>query len=413
MLILLVEKYRNSKKDSGTNVIRRRTGISPSELYKKYSKNDGDVEQIEKINQAAQECRSEGFVTYENNGYSSEIAKIYLADEKVDEIEAYLESDCRYESKHRKMQYVERMITRYGGFSPAAGRECQKLKETLDRNKIPKNYLQTEDILKALIFIEKNKTPLYVREASMLIYGSSKYFEENTLDSVCLLLRSYQNMPCIEGELPDEILGKYHIIPEKQKICLKGDITLLIAGKALELGMLKDGIEFFTEDLEKLRQVVVHTPEFRTVENKTSYYRCQNPTVSFFYLGGYATRFQRDFLKKVYQDNPEVQYRHFGDLDAGGFYIHDNLCRATGIPFGLHRMSAAELQDERFFSCLQPLSAHDRRRLESLTDQELYREAAAYMLAHNVKLEQEIISYHESKGNRTEDAHCTQWQYDH
>lgn len=394
MLILLVEKYRNSKKDSGTNVIRRRTSISPSELYKKYSKNDGDMEQIGKINQAAQECRMAGFLTFEYNGYSSEIAKIYLVDEKADEIEAYLESACSYESKHRKMQYMEQMITRYSGISPAADRECQRLKEVLDNNRIPKNYLQTEDILKALIFIERNRTLLYVREASMLIYGSSKYFEENTLESVCLLLRTYENMPCNEGELPDEILGKYHIIPEKQKICLKGDITLVMAGKRLELGTLKDGIEFFTEDLEKLFQVVVHTPEFRTVENKTSYYRCRNKAVSFFYLGGYATRFQRDFLKKVYQDNPKVQYRHFGDLDAGGFYIHDNLCRTTGIPFDLYRMSVAELQDERFRSCLRPLSERDRRRLKSLTEQVPYREAAAYMLEHNVKLEQEIISYY-------------------
>ena len=114
-------------------------------------------------------------------------------------------------------------------------------------------------------------------------------------------------------------------------------------------------------------------------------------------MGGYATRFQRDFLKKVYQDNPEVQYWHFGDLDAGGFYIHENLCRVTGIPFGLYRMSVTELQDERFCGCCQPLSDRDRVRLESLTGKVLYRKAAAYMLEHNVKLEQEIISYYENR----------------
>ena len=34
MLVLLVEKYRKSKKDNGTNVICRRTSILPVELYK-------------------------------------------------------------------------------------------------------------------------------------------------------------------------------------------------------------------------------------------------------------------------------------------------------------------------------------------------------------------------------------------
>ena len=395
MLVLLVEKYRKSKKDNGTNVIFRRTSISPVELYKKYNKNDGELEEIEAINQAAEVCSRDGFLTFKKNGFSSEIAKIYLIDEKVEEIEAYLESAFGYEPKSRKRQYVEQMIARYSGISPVADRECERLKGILAQNKIPNNYLQIEAVLKALTFIEKNENLLYVREASMLIYGSSKYLEDNTLESVCNLLRAYEKMPCEEGEIQEEILQKYHIVPKKQKICLKGDITLKFDGKLLELGTLKNGVEFCTEDLEVLEQVIVHTPEFMTVENKTSFYRCGNQKVSFFYLGGYATRFQRDFLKLVYQNNPGMKYLHFGDLDAGGFYIHENLCRITEIPFGLYRMSAAELQDERFCRCCQPLSERDRGRLKSLAENELYCNTVEYMLKHNMKLEQEIISYYE------------------
>ena len=64
MLVLLVEKYRKSKKDNGTNVIFRRTSISPVELYKKYNKNDGELEEIEAINQAAEVCSRDGFLTF-------------------------------------------------------------------------------------------------------------------------------------------------------------------------------------------------------------------------------------------------------------------------------------------------------------------------------------------------------------
>ena len=73
MLRLLVEKYRKSKKDSKTNVICRRTSISPSELYKKYSKNDGDMEQIETINQAAAQCAGEGFLTFEERDSATKL----------------------------------------------------------------------------------------------------------------------------------------------------------------------------------------------------------------------------------------------------------------------------------------------------------------------------------------------------
>ncbi|NBH72960.1 hypothetical protein D3Z51_13180 [Clostridiaceae bacterium] len=392
MLVLLAEKYRKSKKDNKTGMISRRTQAKPSELYKNYNRNDADLEQIEAVNQAAEECRKKGFLTYKMNGFSSEIMKIYLVDEKISEVEQYLTEHYQYEPKYVKQQYVERMIETYGGKSPVAGKECEKLKRILDRNRVPKDYLQTEEILKALVFIENNEWDLYLREASMLIYGSSKYLEEHTLESVCRLLRAHWNRPLGEKEFFDEILEEYHITREKQKICLKGDVTIKIAGKVLEVGALEDGIEFFADGLEKLESVRVHTADFMTVENRTAYFRCGRSGASFFYLGGYATRFQRDFLKKVYRDNPEVRYLHFGDIDAGGFYIHEHLCRVTEIPFGMDRMSVRELEDERFSGCLQELTENDKKRLGALLDREEYRETAQYMLEKDVKLEQEIVS---------------------
>lgn len=114
-----------------------------------------------------------------------------------------------------------------------------------------------------------------------------------------------------------------------------------------------------------------------------------------FYLGGYADRDQREFLKRVYADNPELSFLHFGDIDAGGLYIHEHLCRVTGIPFKMYRMSQRELENECFRSCLHSLTEQDRIRLESLKKEEAYRDLASYMLENNVKLEQEIVSYYE------------------
>ena len=87
MLTVLAEKYRKSKKDSGTNVIVRRTKLTPSKLYKDYNRNDGDILQIEAVNQVILRCSEKGFVTYETEGFSNEIENIYLVDEKIEEIE--------------------------------------------------------------------------------------------------------------------------------------------------------------------------------------------------------------------------------------------------------------------------------------------------------------------------------------
>ena len=392
MLTMLVELYRKSKKDSGTGIINRRTQIKPTKLYAEYRQLDGDLDEINGINDAAAVLQENGFLTYEMNGFSNEIAAIYLIDGKIEEAERYLTEQYGYESKHEKIKQVEGIIKRYSGYSPVADSECAKLRASLDKNTVPKNYMQTEEILKALIFIERNERLLYVREASMLIYGSSKYFEENTMDAVCGLLRKYHGRTCEEHELSSEILGEYHIVAERQKICLKGNIALVKKGRTIELGVFRNGVEFYADELDGIECIVVRDRQLMTVENKTSYLRCHDEKTSYFYLGGYANRFQREFLRKVFVDNPQITYLHFGDIDAGGFYIHENLCRITGIPFGLWRMSKEELQDVRYADCLLKLSANDRKRLKMLAEHEIYRDVIRYMLEEGVKLEQEIVS---------------------
>ena len=392
LLATLVEKYRKSKKDSGTNVITKRTRVTPDRLYKAYKQNDGDLEKIEAVNQAVCQCQERGFLTFEQEGFSNEIRVVYLVDEKVEEIERYLEDAYQYESRYARKRRLEELIAAYEKKSPAAGHECDKLKRMLKKNQVSQDCLQLEDMLKALVFIEKNERELFLREASMLIYGDSKYLEENALHSVCRALREYLERSCREDEMEDEILKEYHIVRERQKLCLKGNMTIRISGTELELGAFADGLEFFADELERLEWIHIHTPHFITVENRTSWLRLNIPDTVLFYLGGYCVRSQRDFLKKVYRDNPELVFWHFGDVDAGGFYIHEHLCRMTGIPFRLYRMSRKELEDPRFKSCLRPLTQQDRIRLKSLEKHELYRDSVMYMLEKNIKLEQEIVS---------------------
>ncbi len=403
LLVALVEKYRKSKKDSGTNVITRRTRITPDKLYKAYRQNDGDLEKIEAVNEAVFRCRERGFLTFESEGFSNEIRTIYLVDEKIEEIERYLEETYQYESRCALKRRFEELIAVYENSSPTASSECGKLKQTLEKNQIPTtNILHLQDMFKALVFIEKNEKDIFLREASMLIFGDSKYLEENVLHSACRALREYLERPCREDELEDEILEDYHIVREKQKICLKGNMSIRIAGRELDIGAFADGVEFFAEEIKRLEWIHIYTPHFITVENRTSWLRLKISNATLFYLGGYCVRSQRDFLRKVRLDNPKLSFWHFGDIDAGGFYIHKHLCQVTGIPFQLYRMTKRELENPNFQSCLRPLTKIDQNRLKSLESQEAYRELITYMLEQNVKLEQEIISFYGAKDENME-----------
>lgn len=401
ILKILVEKYRKSKKDAGTNRINRKTRITPGAVYPKYYENNGDLEQISAVNEAVRECRSLGFVTCDESPYSYEIPEILLVDEKIMEVERYLKEQYGFESKEDRLQFVERLIMKYGAASPVAAAECGKLRRELEQNKLRKDYSDEEDLLKALAFVENNCKPLFLREASMMIFGDSKYLEEHVLSGLCRLLRAYAKRPCLDNELPDEILREYGISREAQGLCVKGSCTLVLSdGKSVAVEALSGGIEFRAENLERVERVEVHGEKVITIENKTAYNRYAEENALILYLGGYATRFQRDFLKKIWKDNGNLEWYHFGDIDAGGFYIHEHLCRFTEIPFQPFCMGVSQLQDPRWQKCLRKLTKEDERRLRSLGMKEEYQGITAYMLEKQVKLEQEIVCYYLMRDGR-------------
>ena len=79
------------------------------------------------------------------------------------------------------------------------------------------------------------------------------------------------------------------------------------------------------------------------------------------------------------------------------------LCRETATPFELYRMGIEQLCDRRFSHCLKVLTENDRNRLQSLMEDGLYGEVLKYMEEHDVKLEQEIVSYYANRDLKPQD----------
>lgn len=145
------------------------------------------------------------------------------------------------------------------------------------------------------------------------------------------------------------------------------------------------------KDIPLIDYIKVDTEKFMTIENKTAFYQFDDKYFSVMYLGGFANRYQINLLKKIILENPDIGYYHFGDIDAGGFYIHQHLCKNTGTNFELYHMNVEVLHDPAYTNCLSELTENDRTRIKSLSEIELYKEVANVMLDENVKLEQEIV----------------------
>ena len=92
-------------------------------------------------------------------------------------------------------------------------------------------------------------------------------------------------------------------------------------------------------------------------------------------------------------DLTDIRWLHFGDLDPDGFDILENLKSRTGLPFQPYRMDASLLQKYENYG--RPLNANDRTKAENLIEKGMYVLQLTYMLEHDCKLEQEIISWKE------------------
>ena len=137
--------------------------------------------------------------------------------------------------------------------------------------------------------------------------------------------------------------------------------------------------------------IKIKTENFMTIENKTAFYRFDNSRFSVMYLGGFANRHQVELLKRIITDNPNTEYYHFGDIDAGGFFIHQHLCRSTGKEFRPYHMGVDELYNPDYTNCLVKLTKNDYDRLKSLIENKTYKEVVDVMLKEGIKLEQEIV----------------------
>lgn len=395
ILDALLKKYLNRCAKNVTT--SRRIILKPIEVYRDYAKNNADIAEKQEIREAVLELKKMGFVTADYLKYSDDIEKIYLSEENVDAVNHYLKREYGIVPQSTIARQVNKKIEQYLGKGKITQKYCESVQAQMED---PRNVLNPEKIdenLKMFCFLENNEEVVYVREVSMLVYGDSKQFEKNNYEEVCTFLREVTGKIREEDEKNDTILNDFHVIPTEQEIWIKGKWILTWEQYVLDVAKIPGGIAIASGDVSKIKSIGVNSESIMTIENKTSFQRMCDKNAAMMYLGGFANRHQIEFLKKVISDNPNIRYCHFGDIDLGGFLIHKHLCRETDKNFELYCMGIRELCDLRYRHCLKELSDHDRNRIGTLIEETGYRDVLTYMQEHNVKLEQEIISYYLSK----------------
>ena len=267
----------------------------------------------------------------------------------------------------------------------------------VQREKISKNqkveYYDSEktdyvDLLTLVYELLTNESEIFVRDLSIRLFHDSKKVEKLEPKAKALL---YQYGDYLDKE---SVFEECNVLKTPTYVCVKGKAVLMLAGQTVDLSKFMGDIALSTESLKELESVKVIGKRVVTVENLTSFHNYgvakQESEDFVIYLGGFHNRAKREFLIKLYEQNKDKEYRHFGDIDAGGFYILEHLKRKTGIPFVSLNMDRDIL--EKYMEYTKKLTVNDRKRLEMLLGNlEKDKEVVEFMLNNNCKLEQEAV----------------------
>ena len=127
----------------------------------------------------------------------------------------------------------------------------------------------------------------------------------------------------------ETVFEESNVLKTPTYVSVKGKAILMIAGQTVDLSKLMGDIALSTESLKELESVKVTGKRIVTVENLTSFHNYgaakQESDDFVIYLGGFHNSIKRDFIKRVDYCNPGTKFFHFGDIDAGGFYILQHL----------------------------------------------------------------------------------------
>mgnify|MGYP000182477475 CR=1 FL=1 len=393
LLDALLNRYEESVSFTGNNKVSQNISIRPEKLFPAYA-DDSQYEVFENVNAAVCELEKMELVKVKRlkNGV---VEKLILALDKLDEAYAVLGRTPKKDIHRQLKDLWEDLLDelnkeQYDPFYPMLSSYVEKQKERISKNKqieyFEGDITEYKKLLRAIHEIVNNEKEQFVRDFSVRLFGDSKKLKQYE-DKIRAFLYEYG-----ESSEREVSLEEYGIVKTPTYVAIKGEAILYIGGQKLDLSRLNGDISLSTITMEQVEHIDITAKKVVTIENLTSFHTFNVKDFFAIYLGGYHNNAKRQFLSKVYESNPDKEYYHFGDIDAGGFYIYEHLLRKSKIPFKPLAMDLETLIKNK--AAWKELSQNDRNRIKALlkkASSESYKDVLLFMLDNNCKLEQEAV----------------------
>lgn len=398
----LLDLYEKSKTFLAINKVSQSFSVPVGRLFPRY-KDDSEYDLFCRVNESLEELESFSYVFLEREKNGT-LKKALLNQDKLDECYKALGRTPRKEEQARIAELWDELCPecqrRDGRLQPLWD-YIEAQKGRMAGNKNIEYYEQDledyRDLLKLAAAALSNDQEIFIRTLSIQLFADSKRLEQLVPRLKALLFRYGEY-----GE-KDSVLEECGIVQTPTYVMMKGNARLHLGAQKIDLSQLEGDLALSTSSLKELQQVEVLGERVVTIENLTTFHEFPSGSDFVVYLGGFHNKVKREFLLFLYKQNSQKEYRHFGDIDAGGFYILEHLKRKTGISFMSLMMDRKVLEEYR--ESTLPLTANDRRRLQALYDEltrqvaegtavEDYRDTLVYMLEQGWKMEQEVVNCH-------------------
>jgi hypothetical protein len=387
ILNVLLDKYENSKTFTGENKTHQNFSVDIRKMFPDYL--DSSLYDFHKnVDESMESLEYKKLIriTRKKNGL---IDKVLLNQDSIEKTYEILNRFLRKDIQAELISILNSVNTEYG--SPLF-KYIEAQKERIGNNKeveyFKGDFNEFRDLLDAINFIQKNENEILIRTLSVSLFKDSKKLESIQNEVVSILFKYG------DYESKETLFAECGVMNTPTTVKMKGNAIINIAGQELDLSLIDGDIELSAKTLKEVKSVKVLGAKVISIENLTSFYEYDIKSDFQIYLGGFHNTTKRNFLKMIYAENKNVNYFHYGDIDAGGFYIYLHLCERTHIPFKLYKMDVDTLI--QYKDKTLRLTKNDRNRLQNLLNRGnlAFFETIRYMLDNDCKLEQEAEELH-------------------
>lgn len=391
LLTDLIEAYERSRTYGGINQVKQSFSKKPSQIFKDYNSDYTEYNLVQDFENQMRELEEESLISIDwENGV---IQKLYANTDAWNHYNTLLKRTDKNVLVREELSFYQKAI----GSHKWIDAFCKEQIERLESGKRVVYPLEEVKVLVCLLkHILSNTEELLERELSILFFKDSKTFEKSYRTKVCSWLRKYGEYDLLLEGIHDKreteqiLLAEHNIYANPSYVFFKGAAVLYFDdGNTIQVPAAYP-IALSSDAIMHIEKTEIIANTVMTIENLTSFNRICLGDTFYIFLSGYHNTTKKKLLKNIYEQNRELQWLHFGDLDPDGLYIVEHLISGTGIPFQTYHMSVEDMQTYKKYT--KPLGKNDKTKAASLLSAGKYTDLIEYMLLNNVKLEQEIIS---------------------